>query len=82
MTGDILYYETHSTSVPLCITANKEEKTETIRTKLVENKSNSKDFWKQIVKIDPVSRSFCNTIDQAVGSEQVSEIFLTKYNPI
>ena len=33
-------------------------------------------------KIDPVSKSFSNTIDQAVGSEDVSEIFLTKYKAL
>ena len=57
-------------------------KTETIRTKLVENMSNSKDFWKYILKIDSVSMPFSNTIDQAVGSERVSEIFLTKYKSL
>ena len=44
--------------------------------------SNSKDFWKEIYKKDLVSKSFSNTIDQAVGSEQVSEIFLTKYKTL
>ena len=38
--------------------------TETIRTKLADNMTNSMDFWtKQIV---PVARSFSNTIDKTV----------------
>ena len=60
----------------------KRRTTETIRTKLAENMTNSKDFWREIKKIDPVSKSFSNTIDQAVGSEEVSEIFLTKYKAL
>ena len=35
--------------------------TETIRTKLAENMTNSKDFWRENLKIDPVLKSFCNT---------------------
>ena len=58
---------------------DKRRTTETIRIKFAENLTNSKDFWREILKIAPVSRSFSNTIDQVVGSEEVSEIFLTKY---
>ena len=36
----------------------------------------------EIQKIDPVFKSFSNTIDQAVGSEEVSKIFLTKYKAL
>ena len=43
--------------------------------------TNSKDFWRN-KKIDPVSRSFSNTIDQAVGSVEGSEIFLTMYKAL
>ena len=44
--------------------------------------ANSKEFWRYILKIDPVSKSFSNTIDQAVGSEEVLEIFLTQYKAL
>ena len=48
----------------------KRNNTEIIRTKLADNMSNSKDFWKELQKIDPASKSISNTVDQAVGPEQ------------
>ena len=60
----------------------KRRTTETIITKLAENMTNSKDFWAEIKTIDPVSKLFSNTIDQAVGSDEVSEIFLTRYKAL
>ena len=41
--------------------------------------SNSKDFWKELQKIDPASKSISNTVNQAVGPGQITEKFLTKY---
>ena len=33
-------------------------------------------------KIDPASKSICNTVDQAVGPEQITDKFLTKYEEL
>ena len=60
----------------------KRNNTEIIRTKLADNKSNSKDFWKELQKIDPASKSISNTVDQAVGPEQITDKFLTKYEEL
>ena len=57
----------------------KRKSTETTRTKLAENISNSKDFCQELSKIDAIPKSISNTIDKAVGSEKISDIFLTKY---
>ena len=38
--------------------------------------SNSKDFWKELQKIDPSSKSISNTVDEAVGPEQIIEKIL------
>ena len=45
----------------------KRNNTEIIRTKLADNMSNSKEFWKELQKIDPASKSISKTVDQAVG---------------
>ena len=62
----------------------KRNNTKIIGTKLVDNmsKSNSKDFWKELQKIDPASKSISNTVDQAVGPERITEKFLTKYEEL
>ena len=41
----------------------KRNNTEIIRTKLADNMSNSKDFLKELQKIDPASKSISNTVD-------------------
>ena len=51
----------------------KRNNTEIIRTKLADNMSNSKDFWKELQKIDPASKSISNTVDQAVRPEQITD---------
>ena len=51
----------------------KRNNTEIIRTKFADNMSNSKDFWKDLQKISPASNSTSNTVDQAVGPEQITE---------
>ena len=44
--------------------------------------SYSKDFWKELQKIDPASKSISNTVDQVVGPEQITENILTKYEEL
>ena len=39
----------------------KHNNTEIINTKLLDNMSNSKDFWKELQKIDPASKTNSNT---------------------
>ena len=60
----------------------KRRNTETIKSKLAENMSSSKDFWKEVKKIDPTSRSISNVVDQAVGPEKIADIFLAKYEKL
>ena len=47
-----------------------------------DNMSNSKDFCKELQKLDPASKSISNMMDQAVGPEQVTDKFLTKYEEL
>ena len=60
----------------------KHNNTEIINTKLLDNMSNSKDFWKELQKIDPASKTNNNTVDQAVGTEQITDKFLTKHEEL
>ena len=60
----------------------KRKNTEIISTKLADNMSNSKDFRKKLQKINPASKSISNTVDQAVGPEQITNKFLTKYEEL
>ena len=57
----------------------KRKSAETMRTKLAENISNSKDFWQELSKNDAIPKSISNTIDKAVGPEKMLDIFPTKY---
>ena len=60
----------------------KRNNTEIIRTKLADNMSNSNDFWKELQKIYPASKSISITVDQAVGPEQITNKSLTKYEEL
>ena len=50
--------------------------------KLAGNMSNTNDFLKELQKMDPASKSISNTADQAVGPEQITDKFLTKYEEL
>ena len=50
--------------------------------KLVENISNSKDFWSKIEKINPASKLTLNTIDQTNGNYELTQLFYHKYRSI
>ena len=60
---------------PYAVRCAKRKSAETTRTKLAENIANSKDFWRELSKIDAIPKSISNTIDQAVGPEKISDIF-------
>ena len=47
--------------------------------KLVENISNSKDRWSEMKKIYPASKLISNTIVQANGNHEITQLFYHKY---
>ena len=57
----------------------KKQKQEIQKRKLIENISNSKDFWSEIIKINPSSKLISNTIDQANGNHEITQLFYHKY---
>ena len=75
----VYYYETNSDHY--AIRCAKRNNTKIIRTKLADM-LNSKDFWKELQKIDLASKSTSNTVDQAVGPEQITEKLYTKYEEL
>ena len=52
----------------------KKQKQEIQKRKSVENISNSKDFWSEIKKINPSSKLISNTIDQANGNHEITQL--------
>ena len=60
----------------------KKQKQEIQKRKLVENISNSKDFWSEILKINPSSKLISNTIDQANGNHEITQLFYHNYRSI
>ena len=57
----------------------KKKKEKILKIKLVENISNSKDFWSERKKIYPSSKLISNTIDQANGNHEITQLFYHKY---
>ena len=60
----------------------KKQKQDIQKRKLVENISNSKDFWSEIKKINPSSKLISITIDQANGNHEITQLFYHKYRSI
>ena len=60
----------------------KKQKQDIQKRKLVENISNSKDFSLEIKKIYPSSKLISNTIDQANGNHEITQLFYHKYRSI
>ena len=50
--------------------------------KRTENIENVTDFWSELKKLNPVSRKIPLTMDEACGSQEIAELFVTKYEQL
>ena len=57
----------------------KKQKLEVQKQKLAENISHSTRFWNEINKLNPSSKTMSNSIDDANGSKEISNLFYEKY---
>ena len=50
--------------------------------KIVEHLSNSKHFWTEIKKVNPICKTISNSIEEANGSVEISKLFFEKYRSL
>ena len=76
------YNEAYSSPIPLLIRLCKKSKQIIPKQKLAENFSHHVDFWKELKKINPITKCTTEVMDQVNGNANITELLVKQYKTL